>query len=116
MKFSWAGLKPRLREWVHELLQHPLTALLGCLAGVAYALGALMLDRIALRRESALFQPSPLVNLPLFLGSLLAAAAALWIMVQFAVRQQLGVVFVAGISLGAIAGFLIYAIAGALAG
>jgi hypothetical protein len=106
----------KLRAWTMELVLHPFAGLGGFVLGVLCAVGAFGLDHIVLRHESAMYHPSPLMNLPLFLGVLLAAAALLWITVQMAVRRQLGLIYVSGICLGALAGFFVCAIAGALAG
>lgn len=105
----------RLAQWAIELRDHPVAAFAGFAVGVVYAIGASLLDRIALHKESAILAADALANLPAFLAAITVGAALLWIMVRFSARKQRGVVFVIGICLGAIAGFFAYAVASELA-
>lgn len=105
----------RLSQWAIELRDHPVVGLMGFAVGVIYAIGASLLDRIALRSQSAILGADALANLPSFLAAIAGGAALLWIMVRFSARKQRGVVFVIGICLGAIAGFFAYAVASELA-
>lgn len=105
----------RLSQWAVELRDHPVVGLTGFAVGVVYAVGASLLDRLALRSESAILGADALANLPSFVAAIAGGAALLWIMVRISARKQLGVVFVIGICLGAVAGFLAFAVASALA-
>jgi hypothetical protein len=104
----------KLSQWVCELRDHPIVVMAGFGVGVFYALGAYFLDHIALARESAMFSPDLLANLP-FLAALAVAALLLLIMVRIFARKGHGVVFVISIFLGAVAGFFVYAVARSLA-
>ena len=105
----------KLSQWAVELREHPVVGLVGFAVGVAYAVGASLLDHIALRSESAMLGVDALANLPSFLAAVAGAGALLWIMVRFSARKQRGVVFVIGICMGAVAGCFAYTVASALA-
>jgi uncharacterized membrane protein YeaQ/YmgE (transglycosylase-associated protein family) len=106
----------KLLQLTIELRDHPLVGLAGFGVGILYAIGALLLERIAQQHESAIMGADLLANLPSFLAAVAGAAVLLWIMVMISARKHRGAVFVIGICLGAVAGFVVNAIARALAG
>lgn len=115
MKVQDLKVSERLVEWGAELREHPFVGLTGFTVGVLYAVGASLLDKIATHSESAVLGADLLKNVPAFLFAVFGGAVLLWIIVQIAARKQRGIAFVLSLCLGTVAGFLVLAIARALA-